>query len=100
MFEQSLQCWGIKPIQLPVALILSSSEMVKAVVESGVGAAAIPAMMVTNELKLGTLHAVQIVDDRVSPPTFLSIIQPILRLKHQQRFQTQTIIAFEQILAH
>lgn len=56
MFEQSLQKWGIDPSQLNVILVLNSSEMVKAVVESGVGAAAIPELMVSKEIQLDTLR--------------------------------------------
>lgn len=79
-------------------LSLSSSEMVKAVVERGVGAAAISELMVTKELQLHTLHAIQVVDphsDSLHPP---EIVQPIFKLKHPQRFQTQTMRVFEQIL--
>lgn len=57
IFEQALQNWGIDPTQLNVVLVLNSSEMVKAVVEGGVGAAAIPESMVEKELQLSTLHA-------------------------------------------
>lgn len=46
MLEQALQSWGINPHELNVSFVLNSSEMVKAVVESGTGAAAIPELMV------------------------------------------------------
>ncbi|MBD1840002.1 LysR family transcriptional regulator [Coleofasciculus sp. FACHB-64] len=98
MFEQALQNWGIAPTRFNVVLVLNSSEMVKAVVEGGVGAAAIPELMVQKELQLSTLHAVNVVDDRKRAKTKLEIAQPVLKLKHQQRFQTQVSIAFEKML--
>ncbi len=98
VFEQALQSWGIDPTQLNVVLVLNSSEMVKAVVESGVGAAAIPELMVQKELKLSTLHAVQVIDKEKGSGTKLEIIQPVWKLKHQQRFQTRIASAFEVIL--
>jgi DNA-binding transcriptional LysR family regulator len=99
--EQSLQAWGLTLANLNVTLILSSSEMVKAVVESGSGAAALPELMVQKELLLGTLQAIEIVDCPV--PTYgksknLEIVQPVLMLKHKQRFQTRIAKAFEQLL--
>ncbi|WP_017318637.1 LysR substrate-binding domain-containing protein [Mastigocladopsis repens] len=97
MFEQALQDWGIDPGKLDVVLNLSSSEMVKAVVESGVGAAAIPELMVKKEIQLSTLHAVHVVDR--SSGKKLEIVQPVWKLKHRQRFQTRIANAFEQILA-
>ncbi|HEY9627084.1 MAG TPA: LysR substrate-binding domain-containing protein [Coleofasciculaceae cyanobacterium] len=97
MLEQALQSWGIHADALKVVLVLSSSEMVKAVVESGVGAAAIPELMVKNELKLATLRSIQVID-RTQPQKPLSIVQPVLKLKHRERFQTRVAIAFEQML--
>lgn len=98
VFEQALQSWGIDPTLLNVVLVLNSSEMVKAVVESGVDAAAIPELMVQNELKLSTLHAVQVIDREKGAGTKLEIIQPVWKLKHLQRFQTRVASAFEVIL--
>lgn len=95
MFEQALHQWSVE-FPLPIALVLSTSEMVKAVVEQGVGAAALPELMIKKELKLGTLWALQVVSATTGDQ--LDIIQPILKLKHQQRFQTQIIDAFEQLL--
>ena len=96
IFEQTLQSWGINPQALKIILIFNSSEMVKAVVESGVGATALPALMVKKELKLKTLHAVQIAD--LPSPEEAEIVRPILKLKHLQRFQTRISQAFEEIL--
>ena len=95
MFEQALQKWGIPVSQLEVILVLPSSEMVKAVVESGSGAAALPELMVYKELQLGRLHTIRVVEQ---DGRLLEIVQPVLKLKHRQRFQTQVAIAFEQLL--
>ncbi|MCG6134697.1 MAG: LysR family transcriptional regulator [Nostoc sp. LLA-1] len=98
MFEQALQTWGIEPSKLDVVLNLNTSEMVKAVVESGVGAAAIPELMVKKELQLGTLYAVRIIDPQKKSVKKLEIIQPVWKLKHRQRFHTRVMTAFESIL--
>ncbi|MBW4445258.1 MAG: LysR family transcriptional regulator [Plectolyngbya sp. WJT66-NPBG17] len=96
IFEQALYSWGVDRSRLQVELILSSSEMVKAIVEQGVGAAAIPELMVVKELQIGTLRAVKVLDHRSGD--VLDMVRPILKLKHQKRFQTQVIEAFERIL--
>ncbi len=100
MLEHALQQWGITLCQLDVVLVLHSSEMVKAVVERGMGIAALPELMVQKELQLGTLKAMQVRSDRPDAPFPLEIVQPILKLKHKQRFQTQIIGAFERILSN
>lgn len=97
MFEQALKDWRIELTKLDVILVLSSSEMVKAVVESGVGAAAIPELMVEKELQLSTLHAIQIAVSQNGSDA-VEIVQPVLKLKHRQRFQSRHAIAFEQML--
>jgi DNA-binding transcriptional LysR family regulator len=98
MFHQALETWGIEPSNLDVVLHLNTSEMVKAVVESGVGAAAIPESMVKKELQLGTLHAVRIINPQKQSGKRLEIIQPIWKLKHRQRFHTRVMTAFEKLL--
>lgn len=98
MFEQALQSWGIHPSTLAIVLILTSSEMVKAVVESGSGAAAISEMMIQKELQLGTLGAVQVVDDQTTALYKLEMAQAVVLLKHRQRFQTRLAIAFSEML--
>ncbi|HEY9827823.1 MAG TPA: LysR substrate-binding domain-containing protein [Stenomitos sp.] len=102
VFEQALRDWGIDLPQLPVAMVLHSSEMVKAIVEQGFGAAAIPELMVTKELQLQSLHAVQVNDPNPTSggTESLEIAQPIFKLKHPKRFQPRTIQAFEEILHH
>lgn len=97
-FEEALHHWEINPNQLNTILVLSSGEMVKAIVESGVGAAAISELMVTKELHLGTLRLVKVLDDRNSAQEILEIPRPFLKLKHRQRFQTRLVKAFEKIL--
>ncbi|MDM9383965.1 LysR family transcriptional regulator [Chlorogloeopsis sp. ULAP01] len=98
IFDHALQNWGIEPSNLSVVINLNTSEMVKAVVESGVGAAAIPEFMVKKELLLGTLHAVKIIDPQKQSSKKLEIVQPVWKLKHRQRFHTRVMIAFENLL--
>jgi DNA-binding transcriptional LysR family regulator len=98
MFHQALQSWGIEPSKLDVVLNLNTSEMVKAVVESSVGAAAIPELIVRKELQLGTLHSVQVIDPRKKSGKKLEIVQPVWKLKHHQRFHTRVMTAFEALL--
>ena len=98
-FEQALEHWGITPSKLNTILVLHSGEMVKAVIESGVGAAAISELMVKKELQLNTLRAIQVKDTRKGKAEILEIVRPFLKLKHQQRFQTRLAKAFEEMLA-
>lgn len=98
VFEQALQSWGIHYSQLNIMLVLSSSEMVKAIVERGSGTAAIPELMVHKELQLKTLKAIQVFAQDTNSSKILEIGQPILKLRHSQRFQTRTVVAFEEIL--
>ena len=72
--------------------------MVKAVVESGVGAAAIPELMVSKEIQLDTLRSLQVIDSTEGSNVTVEIVQPVWKLKHRQRFQTRLSIAFEQML--
>lgn len=97
IFEQALQGWGINPADLSILLNLNSSEMVKAVVESGVGAAAIPELMVTKELRLDILRSIRITHSDHKVRMGFDIVQPILMLKRQKRFQTRVLTAFEQL---
>lgn len=98
VFEQALQSWGIDPTQLNVILVLSSSEMIKTVVDSGIGAAVMPDLMVEREIQLSILHPVQVINVNNRSNSHLEIVQPIWKLRHQQRFQTRLSIAFEQVL--
>jgi DNA-binding transcriptional LysR family regulator len=97
-FEEALQHWGIEPSELNVILVLNTGEMVKAVVESGVGATAISELMVKKELQLATLREVQVIDDKEGSNAIVELVRPFLKLKHRQRFQTRLSKAFEQML--
>lgn len=97
-FEQALMNWGIDPRQLHPISVLNSGEMVKAIAESGVGAAAISELMVKKELQLHTLRAIAIIDDRDGRGMLSEIARPFLKLKHKQRFQSKACKTFEQLL--
>ncbi|WP_026103277.1 LysR substrate-binding domain-containing protein [Pseudanabaena sp. PCC 6802] len=97
-FEEALYNWGIDPHQLNVIIVLNSGEMVKAVLEGGMGAAGISELMVKKELQLGSLRAVPIIDNRNDSKVNAEIIRPFLKLKHRQRFQTRVSRVFEQML--
>jgi DNA-binding transcriptional LysR family regulator len=97
-FEQALQDWGIEPTELNIILVLSSGEMVKAAVESGIGATAISELMVKKELQLSTLRSIQVTTHTKGSRVTAEIVRPFLKLKHRQRFQTRLSIAFEQML--
>ncbi|WP_199249986.1 LysR substrate-binding domain-containing protein [[Phormidium] sp. ETS-05] len=98
MFEQALQSWGVDPSQLNVVLVLPSSDMIKAVVENDMGAAAIPDLMVTKELQLATLRSVTVMPNKGVARQPLEILQKIWKLKHRQRFQTKIASVFEDML--
>ncbi len=97
-FEKALQNWGIQLNNLNIILVFNSGEMVKAVVESGVGATGISELMVEKELQLEMLRSIQIMDNREDSLLPIEIRRPFFKLKHRQRFQTRISIAFEQIL--
>ena len=97
MFEQALQRWGISPNELDIILVLNSSEMIRSVVESGVGATALPELMVRKELKLNTLRSIKLMD--LPNPVDAEIVRPVLKLKHYQRFQTKVSKEFEKLLS-
>jgi len=97
-FEQTLVQWGIDPHQLTVLLEMRSAEMVKAAVESGVGAAVISELLVLKELQLGTLRAIQITGLADNFSVLAPIMRPFFLLKHKERFQTHTAVIFEQML--
>jgi DNA-binding transcriptional LysR family regulator len=97
-FDQALENWGIDPSELNVISVLNSGEMVKAVVENGVGATAISDLMVKKELSLSTLRSLTVIDNRNGSLSPTEISRPFLKLKHRQRFQSRLSIAFEQML--
>lgn len=97
-FEEALLNWRVDLSQLNVILVLSSGEMVKAVVETGAAATAISELMVEKEIQLSTLRPIPILDNRQDDWASREIIRPFLKLKHRQRFQTRLSVAFEQML--
>jgi DNA-binding transcriptional LysR family regulator len=99
-FEEALQNWGIDSLKLNVVLVLNTGEMVKAVIENGVAAAGISELMIKKELKLGTLKAIQVVDDRQDKILPLEFKRPFLAVKHRQCFQTQVSKVFEEMLVN
>jgi DNA-binding transcriptional LysR family regulator len=96
IFEQALLKWGISPSQLKVIFVLNSSEMIKTLVEKGIGASAVPELMVKKEIQFSTLHCVKI--EHPTQDITFDIIRPILLIKHCQRFQTKIAQAFEKML--
>ncbi|MEA5419217.1 LysR family transcriptional regulator [Spirulina sp. CCNP1310] len=96
--EQSMQTWGINPQDLKVGLVLMSSEMIKSVVEEGIGATALPRSIVRRELELGTLKAIPVVDVIAAPKRIYKITQPVILLRHQKRFITKISKVFEELL--
>lgn len=104
-FEEALQNWGINLSQLDVILVFNSGEMTKAAIENSIGAIGISELMVKKEIQLGTLRAIQVIDNREGDgamPTagyaYAQIVRPFFKLKHRQRFQTALSKAFEQML--
>jgi DNA-binding transcriptional LysR family regulator len=97
-FNQALQDWGINPQELNLISVLNSGEMVKAVVERGVGATALSELMVKKELQLDTLRSITLVSDCNGKGTLPEITRPFLMLKHKQRFQSKLCIVFEKML--
>jgi DNA-binding transcriptional LysR family regulator len=97
-FEQALENWGIDLSQLNVISVLNSGEMVKAVVEDSVAAAAMSELMLKKELQLYTLRAVKVIDNRNCHHAPLEIVRPFLKLKHRQRFQSKLCTVFEKML--
>lgn len=97
-FENALQDWGINPADLEITMVLSSSEMIKAVVEGGIGAAPVPRSMVRREIQLCTLKAVRVVDTISAAKRTYRVTQPVLLLQHQRRFQTRIAKEFKILL--
>jgi DNA-binding transcriptional LysR family regulator len=79
-----------------VIFVLNSSEMIKTLVEKGIGTAAVPELMVKKEIQFSTLHCVKI--EHPTQDITFDIIRPILLIKHFQRFQTKISKVFETML--
>ncbi|MEH2422659.1 MAG: LysR substrate-binding domain-containing protein [Nostoc sp.] len=97
-FEQVLKEWGIEPTQLNVILSMRSGDMVKAAVESGVGAAAISNLIITKELRLDMLRCIKVTGVARNTNDADPLSRPFFLLKHRERFQTRISQVFEQLL--
>lgn len=93
-FEQALWRSGFEPAALTVILEVKNGEMVKSVVEQGIGAAAISDLIIAKELQLETLRSIQIKEWLDST----LLVRSFQLLKHRERFQTRISQAFEQLL--
>lgn len=82
---------GVPPDALRVALVLNSSEMLKAVVLEGGAAAALPEPMVRQEVELGLLWPMPI-------EGCTRHRQPIWMVKHAQRYDSRLLLAFEELM--
>ncbi len=98
-FEQVLRRWDIEPASLTVILEMKNGEMVKAAVESGVGAAAISDLVIVKELRLDLLRPIKVTGLSQDTTGAEPLSRPFLLLRHRERFQTRISRAFEQLLA-
>ncbi len=90
MLAKGLQMVDLKLENLPQALVLNSSEMVKAVVLHGGVAAALPEQMVRQEINLKLLWPV--------PVEGLVMEHSILMVNHGGRHQSQLLQNFEELV--
>jgi DNA-binding transcriptional LysR family regulator len=90
MLARGLENVGLDLEALPHTLVLTSSEMVKAVVLQGGAAAALPEPMVRQEIDLGLLWPVSVED--------LKMEQAILMVNHAGRHQSQLLLSFEEVV--
>jgi DNA-binding transcriptional LysR family regulator len=92
LFEELLVGAGISLAALSVDLVLTSSEMVKALVlDGGPAAAALPRSMVRQELELGLLWALSL---EGVPARF----QPVWMVRHAQRHRSRLLATFEEVI--
>ena len=97
-FEQTLHTWGIDHSKLKVVLEMNSGEMVKALVENGIGATAISQLAIAKELQLDLLQPIEIIGLADHFTILTQIERPFWLLKHQERFLTRSSRVFEEIL--
>lgn len=76
---------------------MTSGEMIKAVVENGIGATAISEWMVNKEVRFGILRTIAITD-ATQATSLPEVISSFKLLKHRERFQTRIAQSFEQLL--
>ena len=91
LFEASLRNLGLSPVDLDDSLILSSSEMQRALVIAGSTAAALPESMVRHDLELGRLWPLSIKGWQGGD-------QPIWMVRQSRRQPTPLIEAFTQLI--
>jgi DNA-binding transcriptional LysR family regulator len=97
IFEQALREWGMEPTELNVILEMTSGEMIKAVVENGIGATAISEWMVNKEVRFGLLRTIAMTD-ATQATSLPDVMRSFKLLKHRERFQTRIAQSFEQLL--
>jgi DNA-binding transcriptional LysR family regulator len=88
LLERLLAEVGVALAELPVALVLTSGEMAKAVVLEGGAAAALPEPMVCQELEQGLLWSLPVLGCNRQR-------QPIWMVRHRQRYRSRLLMAFE-----
>lgn len=91
LLERLLAEVGVALAALPVALVLTSGEMAKAVVLEGGTAAALPEPMLRQELELGLLWSLPIQGCSGQR-------QPIWMVRHRQRYRSRLLLAFEAMI--
>ena len=77
---------------------MNSGEMVKALVENGIGATAISQLAIAKELQLDLLQPIEIIGLADHFTILTQIERPFWLLKHQERFSTRSSRVFEEIL--
>jgi DNA-binding transcriptional LysR family regulator len=91
LLERLLAEVGVALAELPVALVLTSGEMAKAVVLEGGAAAALPEPILRQELELGLLWSLPIQGCNGQR-------QPIWMVRHRQRYRSRLLMAFEEMV--
>ena len=91
MLESALKQAGTNINELNVVLVLNSSEMVKTIALQGGVSAALPETMIQQEVALGLLWPIEIAEAPLTK-------QPIWMLKNKQRYQSELLRTFEQVI--
>lgn len=91
MLESALKQAGTNINKLNVVLVLNSSEMVKTIALQGGVSAALPETMIQQEVALGLLWPIEIAEAPLTK-------QPIWMLKNKQRYQSELLRTFEQVI--
>jgi DNA-binding transcriptional LysR family regulator len=80
--DHLLQTWGIPPSDLEILMIVNSSEMVKAIVEEGIGVALLPDGFTERERQQNRLRSISIFRQNGSKQ-LLDTKQPIIKINHR-----------------